>query len=337
MRKYDIKKIVRESSALTSMIDNHVQNSNYSNCKKYKRGICKETGKEGILMLLLGEWVWSWHNTIHTNYSCLLVIFNYISKNFEKKLQASDFEPYYINSTIRYIDNCLTVCRDYLFASNSDELIEMQFITQETWIIGKISELSSVHTLKSNGIITEYNITYERGLDDDIKKGQDYYIKLASGMSGFAQEKRDKNLFVQMDGQSYGFGDASYILKKYNPDNVSFIIFNNGSFIFPFRYDRSLMKKDKDNNEKLIIDKSLMLSNKPMKNTFINISEILTQMNEYCSSKHIQFTFKRGETNKIEDLMDEGERVIRVQLSDNDMENFDVTLSDFFEKVKTTL
>lgn len=330
----DIKKLTNNKK-LTLLLYTHVKHADYSSTNKYKRGIRSTTQKDGILMCLFGDWMWSWHNAIDTNYSCIKIIFDYIEKTFGRKFKIDDFNENNIDQTIKFIDDCLIICSKYLFASDSDEFIAMQFASQRSWNIGKISEFASIYTLKSNSIIAGYTNSYERGNEEDIKNGRDYHIKLISNEEGFVQEKFSKDLFYYMDGESYGFKGLGYIKEKYSSEYVKFLVISNGILIFIFKFEKNLLQND---NGILIINKNLMITEKPMKNMLRNVSDMLFELNTYLSENHIQFIFEMGEnitSSKIEDLMDNGDRVVKIELSDKDVDEFSITLSKFLNEIKT--
>lgn len=341
MTNDEAKKIINENRDgnynFIILISKHVQLANYSLTLKYKMGFKPETNQYGVLQLLLGKWIWSWHNTIDSNYSCFCIIMGFIEKMTGKKITADDFNGRKLPDTYKFIDEFLYKWRDYLFSSNSDEFNDMKFITQKTWIQGLISEMSSILTMKFNNIVSGYTLSSERGNADDIKKGRDYFIKSIYG-DGFVQDKLQNGCFIIADGLSYSFKYVTYLKDVYTMKNIQFFVINTRNFVYAFHNsdNTNLIKHE---NRFLIFDNSLLI-HKPMRNSALEMSDLLYDINQYLSEKHIQFTLNVDTNitvNNIKDIMDDGERIIIIEIANADDELFLKNLIDFFNEIKTTL
>jgi len=319
---------------LKNIITKSVNSVQFSNDSLYKIGYCEKNQLNGVLQYVFGKWIWGWHNTINTNYSCLYVIIKYINEIFNKKITYDDFINYK-SETLLYFDECLTKSAQYLFTPYSPEFNEMIFATQFSWCYGKISEISTIYTLSKNETspIT-YKLSFDRGERNDLFKSCDFYM-ITTGSTLSVQNKKVYNKeFIDLEG--YYLWD--FYIKKENMMLVNCMTIDNSEFIYLFKYNENKSGMIlKNNKNKFRIHQSLL--KKKMKKEGKDITNLMIKINQYCCNNHIKFYYdieNIATKNSIEELIDNGEKVIKFTLIDIHDENLFNMLSKFYEKLKIT-
>ena len=158
------------------MTNNLIKSVDFSECKNYKYDQYKDD--LGVLFHYKEEWIWSWVNTINTNYSCFYLMVNRANLII-KDILKNDI-PYieFIDSKdkikeLNYLFEILTNYKQELFTSKysgkKNSLFNlMRFKTMDLWYSSKMSEVYVV----SNMIcffddLIGHELDFRRGDKDD--------------------------------------------------------------------------------------------------------------------------------------------------------------------------
>lgn len=282
--------------------------------------------KKGVLYYIFNKWVWSWINTINTNYSCICLLINEVNEFIDKEIKISDLENDF-QKTLIIIENVLIENKEHFFTPGSNIFEDMFFTTQKTWNDGLSSIVSCLYTLNTNYNII-YELNYERGDKNDMTKGIDFVIKNGD-KEKTCQHKRLNKSLLTMDGDYYFFGDFYYTENYRSLDLLSIekdwyiYIINNST-------NKELCRFE---NGGLIVHKNLV---KRMQIEKDNITDLLLEINKICFEKRIIFIYDRDESgeNLFEENEIDGKPSIRLLLNDPMDENLEKKLTDQLERLK---
>lgn len=284
------------------MIDEILENFNsYNTNEDYKRGVNEFSEKKltGILILYRGLWTWSWMNTINTNYSCLEILVKSVNKLAKRdgkktnnyfKFNGNDEENLL---ELEKFKIALNYYRDELFIPNKDKdspFNQMRFITQYTWYLGLISQiylLENINCFFSGNCI--FKLDYNRGNDEDMKKGIDVKINI-DGITKTLQHKKD-TLSNSDDTYDY-FNSVIYKEKLYRVldlfsigdyKNNKIYVYKNSTNWLDCGMIGSYPKKNFRIKKELKIEQ---LMNTELKN---KLSLCLDELLKFCCNNHINF------------------------------------------------
>ena len=319
---YNKNELVR--TLLKNTLNEVLPQVDFSKCKKTYYYNPKDGG---VYINLFGKDVWSWMNTINTNYSCLYILVDEINKNETKKILSSDLENNTVK-TIEYFKECLSKNKQVFFTPGSDVFKTMFFITQMTWNKGLISVIAGLLTISKYFDIDSFNIDYNRGQKDDMIKGCDLSIYF-DGQKLTTQHKIAK----LYDKGGYFISTKFIYNEKTYRDNVDLISIDSDEKIYLFHNskDKNLCGTDERGNFKIY--KTILI--KPMHKEKQDVSDLLLQLNQICFNKKIIFEFEKGfgKENYFEDKINKEKRTIRFFLNNIEDEN----LSDLIKKQIETL
>lgn len=294
----------------TAIIDEVIKTVDYTKIKTYKYEFFEKNEMSGVLFFIFNKWIWSWVNTINTNYSCLFLMIEYINNNFTRKITLLDFRSDKIEDTLNYFKECIKQDKDIIFKPGSDVFKNMFFIAQYTWTRGIISVLSTIFTIKKNYDIDHINLSYERGDKMDMTKGMDLIIQFNGKLSS-TQHKSSK---IEVDGdyflsKRFIYNESTY---RNNLDLIS-IESNNKIYLFRNSKDKNLCGT---RNGKFFIHKDLKENEMSIENQ--EVTDLLTELNKICFQKKIIFMFERGENdvNSFDEIDMGNNKAIKFLLND---------------------
>ena len=325
--------IITNKKILKDIITNVILSYNFGHNSKYRVDYYEKNGHIGILQLILDQWIWSWLNTINTNYSCINLLINYFNNKFQEKL-TFDLYKTNLNKFKKLFENYFINSRDKILNPNSFIFNELFYITQFTWNYGVISMLSTIFTLHANqkNKSTRYQFNLYRGNILDMDKGIDFIV-LSDKIYG-VQHKSHKLSKPKIDGDYFWFN--LYYSEHYR-NNVKYISIDDGEYIYFFRC--SPISNDpecRQINNKFRIHKKFKI--KIMKIENIEITNALIEINKICYNKRIPFHFliKEGvTTNYIGFEDDYGEKIVRCTLIEYDDPNLLNILTEFLSELKS--
>lgn len=319
---YDLK------DKFQSIIDRVIKTVDYTKTKTYKYEYFEENECDGVLFYIFDKWIWSWVNTINTNYSCLFLLIDYINNNFDKKITSMDFRSDRIDSTLDYFNECVEQDKDIIFRPGSEVFKGMFFATQNTWNRGIISVLSTIFTIKKNYNINHINLSYNRGDKSDMTKGVDLIINFG----GEDKKTQHKSSRIEFDGNYYYSKSFKYNEATYR-NNLDLISIESNKKIYLFRNSKDKISCGYSNG-KFFIHKDLIENEMSIENQ--EITNLLTELNKICFQKKIIFMFERGEDglNYFEDVDVNGNSAIRFFLNDIHDTNLSTMIQEQLDKLQ---
>ena len=325
------------------MTDNLIKLVDFSEFKYYKYGQHKEN--TGVLFFYKEEWIWSWVNTINTNYSCFYLMVN--RANLIIKDILKNDRPYvnFIDSKdkikeLHYLFEILTNYKQELFTpkygSKKNSLFNlMRFKTMDLWYGSKMSEVYVV----SNMIcffddLIGHELDFRRGDKDDMTKGKDFGIIRKIGKKSI-QHKNDRLLKYEND--YYYFNTLLYSEKNYGSvDYLSITNKQKDIFLFENSKDRSLcgMFILPNGKKHFRIHKSLKIE--PKKLLKMSLTKNLEELLKFCGKHNINFHMENNnnvELNTIE-YTDNPEPNIHIEYTNLDDDTFPDKVNLVLEDLK---
>jgi hypothetical protein len=322
---YNNNKLVRD--LLKTTINDLLPTVDFS---KNKKSYQFNKTESAVYINLFGKWVWSWMNTINTNYSCLYILIDELNKirTEPKKILASDLENN-TQQTIDYLRSRLEIHKQVFFTPGSDIFKKMFFVTQMTWNKGFISVLSGVITISKYFDVEKFNLEYRRGIKDDMTKGCDLIIYF-DGRKHSTQHKiarlYDKGGFFISDNFIYN--------EKTYRDNLDLISIEDKGKIYLFynSKDKNLCGTNERGHFKIY--KTILI--KPMYKENQDVTDLLLELNQICFRKNIIFEFEKGngKENYFIDEIKKEKRSIRFFLNDIEDENLSEKIKKQIEILK---
>ncbi len=307
------------SRSLRSGIDNILSTVDYTTnkCYEIKQKITSNGEiKSYVSFLYFENWIWSWLNSINTNYSSIYRIIIFICRRENINLNTSDFFSLNLNDTTRLILNLIETYKQEIFRPGSSVFREMFFITQKTWNKGIISTIVFLH-LMSNRYKISCNLNFNRGDDDDMRKGIDYKI-FFSGSTRTVQHKS-----CDLEDEGGYFTSRTFKYNEYNyRDTIDLITIQSGDEInlFENSKDHNLIG---ERNQKFFIYKTLRIERMSIEGESKEIESILVEMNKICFEKNYIFMFEKDDTNINKFVIDylDGIKTVRFFLNDIEDQN----------------
>jgi hypothetical protein len=306
------------------LIDDVIKTIDFTN--NYKRDVYKNN-KIGILQKINNNWIWSWVNTINTNYSCIFTLIKESNKFLDEKISIESFELNFDN-TLKNFRNILFEKKELFFNVDSEIFNEMMFITQNSWNNGICSIISSFYTLNKNLSLT-HTLNYERGNNDDMTNGIDTTF-FVNNVEKTLQHKRLNGRHMEMDGDFYYFYDF-YYNKSY--EKLDYLSIERDGFIYlieniDVQYGNKL--------NQLIVDKKYV---KRMIMEKDYLTDILLEINKLCFEQKIIFIIDKddSELNKFEKINVDNKNGIRLILNNPMDENLYNILNEELEKLKNLI
>lgn len=275
--------------------------NSYNTDENYKRGVNELSEKKltGILILYKSVWIWSWMNTINTNYSCLEILVKCINK-LAKRDGKNTSNYFKFNGTneenLIELDRFKIALEYYkleLFIPNNDKdsaFNQMRFMTQLTWYLGLISQIYFLENINCffNGKCV-FNLDYQRGNEEDMKKGIDIKINI-DGNINTLQHKKDS---LNNSDEIYDyFNSVIYKEKLYRSLDLFSIGDYKNNKIYVYKNSTNWMdcgmigsypKKNFRIKKELKIEQ---LMNTELKN---KLSLCLDELLKFCCNNHINF------------------------------------------------
>lgn len=333
-----------------TIIDNILSDFNLHNTNiKYKRGpnLDSKEKLEGVLYFFRGKWVWSWMNTINTNYSCLEVLVKFCNK-FAKRDGKDTNEYFKFNGTdeenLEELDRFGTALKYYqmdLFYPNNDKksaFVQMKFQTQRTWYRGLISQLYNLENI--NCFFPgecKFKLDYRRGNEEDMKNGIDVKIYI-DGVLYTLQHKKDS--LSNSDEKYDWFNSVIYKEKLYrgldlfsvgDNTNNKIYIYKNGKTWDDCGMQGTFPKKNFRIKKSLKIEQ--IVGTELKNDVSKNLDELLT----YCCSKYITLDIDTDEDvigNKLEYSEDDEPSLYIIYNDIHDGEVFCEAIKIMLDKLK---
>jgi hypothetical protein len=307
--------------------------------------------KIGVLQKTKWGLQWSWMNTINTNYTCYELIIdavNLLIKNeIVKRVKFFTFDG--TNDTNKELNDLFEILElykeDFFTAKhkkNKTSLFnKMRFATQFIWYKSCLSEIFFLENIDHYfDNISGHTLCFERGSDDDMKNGKDFYVIINREFKSF-QHKKDTLKYC--DGDYYCFEKMNYDKENYKTvDYIAISIGTIKNYLFKNSDDEKLcgMRKLDDGKNYFLIHESLLVKPKPeKKHTTMTLTENLHELLKFTCEKQIPFHMKRDENviNSIE-IVEGDELTIYVVYSDLEDDEFPKkvidTLNDLKERFK---
>ena len=141
-------------------------------------------GEVGVLQKVGNKWVWSWHNTITTNWSSHLVIYetyNLVCKNYLGLEPLSNEEILSsVDTVYEKLTSLFETFRNEIFTPISTKKTspfwQMYFICQNTWNKSLIDEIKFIRSVFDNDVTVVK--CYERGSASDIRGGDNFTLNV---------------------------------------------------------------------------------------------------------------------------------------------------------------
>lgn len=325
--KYVYKRNWVFSKKLRTIIDSALISVDYSNNKRYK--IDKKSGKSGedilyVSFLYFKDWIWSWLNSINTNYTSIYYIVEYVCRRENINLKELSFYSHNIESTTNLLGELIEKYKQEIFRPGSEVFRKMFFITQMTWNKGIISTVVFLH-LMSKKYEINYNLNYKRGDNNDMTKGVDYDMFFRGSTKNVQHKSCDLD---DDDGDYFTSKTFKYSESNYR-NSVELITIQSGNEIHLFENstDQNLIG---ERNQKFFVNKKLRLEHMFIEGESKEIESILVEMNKICFDKNIIFMFERNESTINQFIVDEldGIKTIRFFLNNLEDENLLSMLRD---------
>jgi len=324
--KYVYKRNWAFSKRLRTIIDSALNSVDYSKNKRYR--IDKKSGKNGNVILYVSflyfeNWIWSWLNSINTNYTSIYYIIEYVCIRENIDLKELSFYSRNIEQTTNLIEELIEKYKQEIFRPGSEVFKKNFFTTQFTWNKGIISSVVFLH-LMSKKYEIDYNLNYKRGDDNDMTKGVDYKIFF----DGSTQTVQHKSCDLDDEGSYFTSNTFKYSESSYR-NNVDLITIQSGNEIQLFKNstDQNLIG---ERNQKFFVYKILRIERMFIEEESKEFENILVEMNQICFDKNIIFMFERNESKTNQFIFDEldGVKTIRFFLNNLEDENLLSMLRD---------
>lgn len=315
MNKTDFNEIYKFFKVrFQKIIDEVLLKVDFSDVDDYKY----DPEKGGILILRNGKWYWSWMNTINTNYSCLYILIKSVFKNIDPMI----FSSIRIEKTFNKLTEELNKNKQILFTPKSEIFFDLLLTTQFTWNTGIISTIKTISTINKFYNIKEIKMNFERGVIDDMK-GVDFTLTF----DGEELRNQHKSCDVNLVNDYYVSNRFIYNEKTYRYNVDSMTMESNGKIYFFYNStDKNLVNTT---NNKLHIHKKLLINIMTIEeNIFI---QKLTELNQLCFEKRIEFIFEVDESNENKLITTNNGKIITLYLNNvNDEKIIDILT----EKIK---
>jgi hypothetical protein len=171
------------------------------------------------------------------------------------------------------------------------------------------------------------NLSFERGDEDDMKKGIDYKI-FFSGTTRTVQHKS-----CDLDDEGGYFTSKTFKYNEYNyRDTVDLITIQSGDKInlFENSKDYNLIG---EKNQKFFIYKTLRIERMFIEGECKEIENILVELNQICFEKNYIFMFERNESKVNKFIIDDLDGIKTIRFFLNDIEDKNL-LTMLKEKLK---
>ena len=326
-------KFFRDS--IKNTINQVIPTVDYSGIKYYKHGSIttkKNQSRQGVLYLHLDKWVWSWINSINTNYSSIYLIIEFISKKEKVDLSEMEFSTFKLENTLKFIRCAIENYKQDIFRPGSEVFRKMFFTTQFTWTKGSTSTIVFLHSISKKFDI-KYNLSFERGDEDDMMRGIDYLLLIDGGT------KKVQHKSAKLEDEGLYFTSKSLL---YNES-----IYRNGVDLFSIQSGKKIyiIENSKDEtligvrNQKFFVLKSQIIHEMDIKNDSEELEDLLIELSQICFNNQFIFMFERTEEGDNEFLISDenGVKTIRLILNDLEDKNLLQMIRNKVEELKNLL
>lgn len=286
-----------------------------------------KNGNKGVLQLINGTRIWSWVNTINTNYSCLFMIVKECEKILGYEFILNNVKKNF-NDFISILSKILNDNKEHFFTPGSEIFNAMLFKTQKTWNDGLSSIIASYYTLNKN-LNFSFNLNYHRGDIMDMKEGVDFSLITPQGEKRCQHKKLDgEHNMWYMDGDVYFFGNYDF---SDSYCKLDYLTIEKDYYLYIIKNSPTIKIEHLNNTKGIIVDKNLVQKMK----IETDISDILIEINKVCFNKMI-FIYEKDDTGKnyfIEGNVD-GFPSITIFLNDPNDLNLEKMLTDKLDELK---
>jgi len=309
------------------MIDNALLSSTFNEIYYRKRIDGKKKWIEDKLFGDIIGWIWSWMNSINTNYTCIYFIIDYLNTIIVEKITMDDLlDKGKKESTLKRIENLIYEHRETIFKPGSEVFKKMFFVTQRTWNRGNISVISTILTLGEKFELLDVDLNFERGNEDDMSKGTDMFLVI----SGIRKRNQHKSCYLKKVGSKY-ISDKFYWDEKIYRNNLDTITIEYKEKIYFVSISQDSTLIGLDQNNEFFFHESLLIG-EPIDVVQCEFTNSLTLLLGQCISKNIIFKFHKDDSG-INHIFHENGRLI-VYLNNLERSELDKTKILITNKIK---
>ena len=299
---------------LKSSINNTLPTVIYKDTSHYKHGSKEQkSGRiiQGVFFKYFDEWIWSWLNSINTNYTSIYHIIEFICNKENVDLKDLDFSSGRLDNTLLFIEENIEKHKQEIFTSGSSVFRKMFFATQLTWTKGCISTIVSLHRISKSHKI-DCNLDFERGNEEDMTKGVDFKM-FFSGETRNTQHKSAK----LNDNETYFTSKSLLYNESIYRNHVDVISIQSGNDIYLFENSNNTNLIGV-RNEEFFVYKTLIIDHMILDDETKELENLFIKINQICYDKNYIFMFETDESGKNKfDIIDEnGIKTIRCFIND---------------------
>jgi hypothetical protein len=308
------------------VIDEIIKEVDYSNINRYEKRT-NQNGRLGVYMKLYDKWSWSWINTINTNYTCLYLIVDYINGKYTQKI-TKDWLSRDPENCIDYFKKRVKENKDTIFKPGSPLFKQMFFTSQKVWNDGLISTISSVITI-SKFYSLKCDLSYERGLEEDMIRGTDMLITIDDKQ----YRCQHKSCDIRLNGNFYLSKRFIYNEKTYR-NNLDLISIENDNKIYLFENSKDTELCGTNDDGIFKIHKDLI--KKIMDKENMDATDLLKKLNILCGKSDIIFSIEKNNSNRnyFEESTIGKQKSLRFFLNDFNDKGLSKTIEDQYNKLQ---
>jgi len=268
-------------------------------------------GEVGVLQKVGNKWVWSWHNTITTNWSSHLVIYetyNLVCKNYLGLEPLSNEEILSsVDTVYEKLTSLFETFRNEIFTPISTKKTspfwQMYFICQNTWNKSLIDEIKFIRSVFDNDVTVVKS--YERGSASDIRGGVDFTVNDLT--------YQHKSISFLRDGEYYIL--LCYINKSKH-SGVNRLVFENSENYYLFNFNDIVDDNDAWYDTTMngfYINKERLMEKENLKTD--ELSSILYDIHRICLENRIPFHLVNEDCSDIENevTFTNGEVILKIK------------------------
>lgn len=308
-------------------IDEIIPTINYGDTGLYRYE--EFNGRYGVVFCYFGRKIWSWINSINTNYTSIYHILEFINDKEGLNLTDLKFTSANINNTTELICNSIEKHKETIFKIKSEVFKKMFFATQLTWSRGNISTIVCLHRISKNFDI-KCDLNYDRGNSDDMTKGVDYKMFY----SGATRSVQHKSCDLNDCGTHYTSRSLLYNEQIYRK-NVDLLSIQSGDTISLFlnSNDKNLIGNI---NKEFFVYKTLRVDKMILDSDSKKLERLLTDLNRLSYENRYIFMFERDDSDINRIIIEElsGVKTIRLFLNNINDKNLIPMLEQKLEELK---
>lgn len=249
--------------------------------------------EENIFTDVIG-WIWSWMNTINTNYTCIYYIIEFLNELYPNDRITMDklCNPKTEIETLERIKTLMIKHKQEIFTPKKNGIFsKMFFIAQTTWNLGNISVIGITLSLNKEFKLSKINLNYDRGDLSDMNKGTDMVLE----MLGSSLNNQSKLTDINKSGDIYISKNFRWNEKIYRNHVDSFTLECDKKIYFLKNSDNPSLIGINGNGD-FFFHKSLLFID-PFEMSFNEFLSSLRNLLNKCTQKKIAFKFAKDKSN----------------------------------------